>query len=80
MPVYTNLFKFDLGDDSRVKNISNVSKETLSKIIEFHRGILSKEIEIIQPKIIIFFTLRIKTTQIIVVITEKVTYYSILIY
>jgi hypothetical protein len=56
VPVYTNLFKFDLGDDSRVKNISNVSKETLSKIIEFHRGILSKEIEIIQPKIIIFFT------------------------
>ncbi|WP_198304373.1 uracil-DNA glycosylase family protein [Arcobacter vandammei] len=56
VPVYTNLFKFDLGDDSRVKNISKAPKETLSKIIEFHKGILAKEIEIIQPKIIIFFT------------------------
>ena len=56
VPVYTNLFKFDLGDDSLVKNISKAPRETLSKIIEFHKGILAKEIEIIKPKIIIFFT------------------------
>lgn len=56
VPIFNNLFKFDLGDNSNVKNISKASTEKLSKIIEFHQGILAKEIEIIKPKIIIFFT------------------------
>lgn len=57
VPVWTNIFKFDLGDDKgRDKNISKASKEEYAKIIQFHEGILAKEIEIIQPKIIIFFT------------------------
>lgn len=56
VPVWTNLFKFDLGDDSTVKNISKAPKDKLDEIIEFHQGILAKEIEIIKPRIIIFFT------------------------
>lgn len=57
VPVWTNIFKFDLGDArGKNKNISKASKEEYEKIIEFHQGILAREIEIIQPKIIIFFT------------------------
>lgn len=56
LPVWTNVFKYDLGDNSDVKNISKAPKESLAEIIDFHQGILAKEIEIIQPKIIIFFT------------------------
>ena len=57
VPVWTNIFKFDLGDaKGSTKNISKASKEEYAKIIEFHQGILAREIEIIQPKIIIFFT------------------------
>lgn len=56
VPVWTNLFKYDLGDDSVIKNISKAPKEKLKEIIDFHQGILAKEIEIIQPKIIVFFT------------------------
>lgn len=56
-PVWTNLFKFDLGDSRKPENnISHASGEELEFIRTFHKGILAKEIEIIQPKIIIFFT------------------------
>lgn len=55
-PVWTNVFKFDLGDGTSVKNISKASSGTYEKVLKFHEDILSKEIEIIQPKIIIFFT------------------------
>jgi hypothetical protein len=57
IPIWTNIFKFDLGDSTKKdKNISKASKEEYTKIIEFHQDILAKEIEIIQPRIIIFFT------------------------
>ena len=58
IPVWTNLFKFDLGDDREKRNISTLNKKSdeFSKIIDFHSDILAREIEIIQPKIIIFFT------------------------
>lgn len=56
-PVWANLFKFDLGDARRPKNnVSKASKAELRPILEFHKGILAKEIEILQPKIVIFFT------------------------
>lgn len=57
VPVWTNLFKFDLEDArNKDKNISKSSKEEYENIINFHNEILAKEIEIVQPKIIIFFT------------------------
>jgi len=56
IPVWTNLFKFDLGDSAKYRNISKASKEEYQQIIKFHRGVLAKEIEIIKPKIIVFFT------------------------
>ena len=57
VPVWTNIFKFDLGDArGGDKNISKASTEEYAEIIQFHQGILAREIEIIQPKIIIFFT------------------------
>lgn len=56
VPVFNNMFKFDLGDKSKTKNISNASDEQLKELLDFHKGILAKEIEIIQPKIILFFT------------------------
>lgn len=56
VPVFNNLFKFDLGDGSENRNISKAPKEKLSQIIDFHKDILAKEIEIINPKMIIFFT------------------------
>jgi len=57
IPVWTNIFKFDLGDKSgKSKNISKASKEEYTKIIEFHHDILAQEIAIIQPKIIVFWT------------------------
>jgi len=55
-PVFNNLFKFDLGDNRKHRNISKASKTEYEMIIDFHKGILAKEIEIIKPKIIIFFT------------------------
>ena len=58
IPVWTNLFKFDLGDNRETRNISKLNEKSdeFSKIIDFHSDILAREIEIIQPKIIIFFT------------------------
>ena len=56
MPTINNLFKFDLGDDSEVKSILSAESDEFESIIEFHQGILKREIEIISPKIIIFFT------------------------
>jgi len=55
-PVFNNLFKFDLGDKRKDRNISKAPKNEYEQIIDFHQDILSKEIEIIKPKIIIFFT------------------------
>lgn len=55
-PLFNNMFKFDLGDKSTAKNISKAPKEEQEKIITFHQGIFAKELEIIKPKIIIFFT------------------------
>lgn len=56
MPTINNLFKFDLGDDSEVKSILSAETDELESIIEFHQGILKREIEIISPKIIMLFT------------------------
>jgi hypothetical protein len=57
IPVWNNLFKFDRGDDCEgARNISKASGAELKDIQEFHKGILAKEIEILQPKIIIFLT------------------------
>lgn len=55
MPTINNLFKFDLGDDSEVKSILSAESDEFESIIEFYQGILKREIEIISPKIIIFF-------------------------
>lgn len=56
IPVWTNLFKFDLGDGKENRNISKASKKEYEEIVYFHNEVLAKEIEIIKPKIIIFFT------------------------
>lgn len=56
VPVWTNLFKVDLGDSNKQKNISKLSSDELLNMRQLHEGLLAKEIEIIQPKIIIFFT------------------------
>lgn len=55
-PVWNNLFKFDLGDTSKKRNISHSSSNELTYIQSFHNGLLAKEVEIIQPKLIVFFT------------------------
>lgn len=56
IPVWNNLFKFDLGDIANKKNISKAEADELKIIQSFHYGLLAEEIKIIQPKIIIFFT------------------------
>jgi hypothetical protein len=56
IPVWNNLFKFDLGDNSKKRNISHSSSNELTYIQTFHNKLLAKEVEIIQPKLIIFFT------------------------
>lgn len=55
-PTLNNLFKFDLGDKSKIKSIARADNSIKSKLIEFHEGILKTEIEILQPKTIVFFT------------------------
>jgi hypothetical protein len=56
IPVWNNLFKFDLGDNSKKRNISHSSTNELTYIQSFHNKLLAKEVEIIRPKLIIFFT------------------------
>jgi len=56
LPVWNNLYKFDLGDNADKKNISKAEADELKIIQSFHIGLLAEEIKIIQPKIIIFFT------------------------
>lgn len=56
MPTINNLFKFDLGDNSNKKSILSAKADEIKHIVSFHDGVLMREIEIISPKIIIFFT------------------------
>lgn len=53
-PVWNNVFKFDSGVGDR--KISTLIKKEQDLICEFHKGILAKELEIINPQLVIFFT------------------------
>ncbi|MSN96568.1 hypothetical protein F1B92_05210 [Campylobacter sp. FMV-PI01] len=49
--VWNNIIKFDKGVST-----NKLDEDTIKNLIQFHKGILAKEIEILKPKVVVFFT------------------------